>query len=141
MLGDHVAEHVDGSAVDSDQRRPSVQVLGAAVRDRAARVCRNGCGGPEHIHQLRGDVTHGLRDRDPPEDSGCALGGLDPGERAPESVRHPSIVEPPSSSGVDLCCFSRDRVCNLGHRRTEAAHDRDVGEPVPVGATDPVLGR
>jgi citronellol/citronellal dehydrogenase len=28
VLGDHVSEHVDGSAVDPDQRRPPVEILG-----------------------------------------------------------------------------------------------------------------
>jgi pimeloyl-ACP methyl ester carboxylesterase len=59
VLRNHVAEHVDGAAVDPDQGRPPVQVLGGTARDRVGASGPSAAAGPSALKVMTADRASG----------------------------------------------------------------------------------
>src|SRR6185437_400341 len=88
VLGDHVAEHLECSPVDTGGRRQPEDVLRSPVIGSAVGADRQARRRAEDVHQIRRDIPHGLGDRNAAEHLGCAHRGFHPRNAAPQPVLH-----------------------------------------------------
>ena len=129
MLGDHVAEHLEGAAVDARRTGQPEDVLGSPIGLGAMRVDRKSGDRSLNVHQLHRHVAHGLRVGDATEHVRRAHRRFHSGDAATQSISHSIVV----------CAQRRDLVDRLGEQHEVLCHGRHLLQTVGAALNGAVL--